>query len=58
MTALTYTLGTGVQKILNAHWQVGVGYEFSDWGQSSLGRASEQTLHSGLELNHVYIKAC
>ena len=53
-TAFTYTLGAGVQKGLNQHWQVGVGYEFADWGKSQLGRAAEQTLHNGIGLNHLY----
>jgi opacity protein-like surface antigen len=53
-TALTYTLGAGVQKSLNDHWQVGVGYEFADWGKSELGRAFGQTMNSGLALNHLY----
>ena len=53
-TSFTYTLGAGIQKTLNSHWQVGVGYEFSDWGQSQLNRASGQTLNSGLSLNHLY----
>lgn len=53
-TAFTYTLGAGVQRALNQHWQVGVGYEFADWGQSQLGRSSGQTLNSGLSLNHLY----
>lgn len=53
-TALTYTLGAGVQRALNQHWQVGIGYEFADWGQSQLGRASGQTLNSGLSMNHLY----
>lgn len=53
-TTFTYTVGAGVQKALNAHWQVGVGYEFADWGKSSLGRAPEQTQNSGLTLNHLY----
>jgi opacity protein-like surface antigen len=50
----TYTLGAGVQKALNAHWQAGVGYELADWGKSSLGRAAGQTLNSGLALSHFY----
>ena len=54
-TAFTYTVGTGVQKVLNEHWQIGVGYEFADWGKSSLGRAEGQTLNSGLGLDHLYI---
>lgn len=53
-TAFTYTVGAGLQKALNTHWQVGVGYEFADWGKSILGRAAGQTLNSGLNLNHFY----
>jgi len=53
-TSFTYTLGVGVQKALNPHWQVGVGYEFADWGHSQLNRALGQTLNSGLSLNHLY----
>src|SRR3990167_1608817 len=53
-TSFTYTLGAGLQKALNQHWQVGAGYEFADWGQSQLNRASGQTLNSGLSLNHLY----
>lgn len=52
--AFAYTVGAGLQKALNQRWQVGVGYEFADWGQSRLGRAAEQTLNNGLELNHFY----
>ncbi|HAT1762786.1 TPA: porin family protein [Legionella pneumophila] len=53
-TAFTYTLGAGVQKAFNDHWQVGIGYEFADWGKSELGRADMQTMNSGLALNHLY----
>ena len=53
-TAFTYTVGAGVQKALNEHGQVGVGYEFADWGKSQLGRAQGQTQNSGLALNHIY----
>ncbi|HCD9576658.1 TPA: porin family protein [Legionella pneumophila] len=53
-TAFTYTLGAGVQKAFNDHWQVGIGYEFADWGKSELGRALGQTMNSGLALNHLY----
>ncbi len=56
-TAFTYTLGAGVQKALNDHWQAGVGYEFADWGKSELGRALGQTMNSGLTLNHLYTNA-
>lgn len=53
-TALTYTLGAGIQKSFHTHWQIGMGYEFSDWGQSNLSRATGQTTSSGLHLNHLY----
>ena len=52
--AFTYSIGVGLQKALNQHWFTGVGYEFADWGQSRLGRASEQTLNNGIALNHFY----
>lgn len=54
VTAFVYTLSAGIQKALNSRWQVGAGYEFADWGQSQLGRASGQTLNSGLSLKHLY----
>lgn len=53
-TTLTYTVGAGVQKALSTHWQVGMGYEFSDWGKSQHHRAPGQTMGSGLGLNHLY----
>ncbi|KTD05091.1 outer membrane protein [Fluoribacter gormanii] len=53
-TAFTYTVGAGIEKALNQNWQVGAGYEFSDWGKSRLGRAEGQTQNSGITLNHLY----
>lgn len=53
-TAFTYTLGVGVQRQINPHWQVGIGYEFADWGKSQLSRALQQTLNNGLSLSHLY----
>lgn len=53
-TAFTYTVGGGLQKALNMNWQVGIGYEFADWGKSKLGRAIGQTLNTGLKLDHLY----
>ncbi|ARG97780.1 outer membrane protein [Legionella micdadei] len=53
-TAFTYTLGVGVQKAISNHWQVGVGYEFADWGRSKLGVVSGQMTNSGLALNHLH----
>lgn len=54
-TAFSYTLGVGVQKSLTKNWQIGMGYEFADWGRSQLGRATGQTLNSGLALSHLYV---
>ncbi|MBA3536475.1 MAG: porin family protein [Tatlockia sp.] len=52
IAALTYTLGAGIQKSIYNHWAMGAGYEFADWGRSKLARAFNQTLESGLRLNH------
>jgi hypothetical protein len=52
--SFTYTIGLGIQRVLNKHWQVGMGYEFADWGQSYLGAAPEQTVGNGLALSHFY----
>ena len=54
VTALTYTVGLGIQKNVREHMQVGVGYLFSDWGKSNLNKATGQTLNSGLSLKHLY----
>lgn len=53
-TSFTYTVGVGVEKNLDDHWSGGIGYEFADWGKSSLGRAPTQTVNQGLSLNHIY----
>lgn len=53
-TAFTYSLGIGLQRVLNSHWSVGLGYEFADWGKTSLAASIGQASSSGLNLNHVY----
>ena len=53
-TAFSYTLGVGLQKAFMSHLQAAVGYEFSDWGRSQLGRAAGQTLNQGLSPKHMY----
>ncbi|MBN9227964.1 MULTISPECIES: outer membrane protein [Legionella] len=53
-TAFTYTVGAGIQKEFYSRWQVGIGYEFADWGKSYLGRAPGQTLNNGPGMNHLY----
>lgn len=52
--AFTYTIGAGIQKVLSENCQVGIGYEFADWGSSQLRPASGQLQNSGLFLNHLY----
>lgn len=37
--SFAYTVGLGMQKKIRPNWQVGVGYEFADWGKSSLAGA-------------------
>ncbi|KTD16483.1 outer membrane protein [Legionella jordanis] len=56
-TAFTYTVGAGVQKHLGAHWSIGAGYEFADWGKSELGKAAGQLFDNRLKLNHLYSNA-
>ena len=53
-TAFTYTLGVGFQRIIIAHTQVGIGYEFSDWGKSALLTAAGQRTQDVLQINHLY----
>ena len=53
-TTYTYTLGAGVQRSVTQHWLAGMGYEFSDWGQSNLNPAPGQTTNSGPSLSHLF----
>jgi len=52
--SFTYTVGAGIQKVINSNWQAGVGYKFADWGQSHLNPAGGQTFGTGLSLHHLY----
>jgi opacity protein-like surface antigen len=52
-TAFSYTLGIGLQKTFK-NLQVAIGYEFSDWGRSSLSLAAGQTTIQTPKLNHLY----
>lgn len=56
-TTLSYTLGIGVQKAINTHWQTNIGYEFANWGKHQLGRAPEQTINEGLSVDRLYTHA-
>lgn len=53
-TSFTYTLSAGFQYAFNSKWQVGMGYEFADWGKSQFGKAQGQLSDDRLTLNHFY----
>jgi hypothetical protein len=52
--AFSYTLGLGIQTSINPNWQVGVGYEFADWGKNYLGVDTSFFLNNGPGLTHLY----
>lgn len=56
-TAFTYAIGLGVQKQLTKNWQIGVGFEFADWGKSQLGAADGETTGQSLSLSHLYTQS-
>jgi hypothetical protein len=51
--AFSYSLGAGLQMMLNPNWQVGVGYEWADLGKSYLG-GDGITITKGPRLTHLY----
>jgi hypothetical protein len=51
--AFSYTVGAGIQKMVSQNWQVGVGYEFADWGKNFLGSDSN-LLSEGPGSPHLY----
>jgi opacity protein-like surface antigen len=61
--SFVYTLGAGLQYPINLHWQVGIGYEFSDWGKSQLNAtplligAPGQMTGAGPSTSHLYTNA-
>lgn len=55
--SFTYIAGAGLQKTINKNWQVGIGYEFSDWGKSGLGLSLEPWNLDGPHLEHIYQNA-
>lgn len=54
ITSVSYTVGLGIQRVINTHWSIGMGYEFADFGRSILGPTPVQTGAQGLILNHLY----
>ncbi len=57
VTAFTYAVGIGVQRPLTTHLQIGIGYEFADWGRGALGSVDGSTTNSSLSLSHFYTQA-
>lgn len=57
IVGITYSVGGGLQLALNKNWQIGMGYEFADWGRNSLGGApnTSWTINHGPRLSHIYV---
>ncbi|WP_298624145.1 porin family protein [uncultured Legionella sp.] len=54
-TSFSYSIGAGIQRIVTPNVQVGLGYEFTDWGKNQLAAAPAQPANQkGLMLNHFY----
>lgn len=56
-TAFTYTVGIGLQRKCYENFEVALGYEFADWGRSSLSAASGQVTNQAPSLNHLYAQS-
>lgn len=54
VVALSYSVGAGIQKEINPHTHIGLGYEFFDWGKSGLTSAPGQETNAAPFLNHLY----
>lgn len=52
--AFTYSFGAGIQRDISKHLQVGLGYEFIDWGNSRLRKAPRQTNFNTIKMDHYY----
>ena len=54
LTALTYTIGAGIDKQFSTHWRLGVGYQLNAWGKSELAPTPKQTTSNGVSLSNIY----
>lgn len=54
--AFTYTVGAGIQTMITPHWQIGVNYQFVDWGRTYLGPDSASIINdtAGIGTTHLY----
>lgn len=53
-TAFSFSAGIGMQYIISPNWQIGLGYEFTDWGTTYLGKAPGQVTDKQLEVDNFY----
>lgn len=56
-SSFSYSFGVGLEMISSKHLQFGLGYQFTDWGQSQLGAAVDQYINAGIYLPHIYTNA-
>jgi opacity protein-like surface antigen len=49
--AFMYTLGVGLQKMIQTNWQLGIGYQFADLGKSCLTVDGNQLNNKSIYLN-------
>lgn len=54
ITSFIYTLGAGIQTKIYQCVFFNIGYEFADWGKSSLGTGNNQNNSNTIQLNHFY----
>lgn len=53
-SGFSYTLGAGLETVLDDNWRVALGYEFADWGVSNLGPAIGQSFGNGPHINNLH----
>ncbi len=52
--SFTYGFGAGCQRKLSDNWQIGAGYEFTDWGHGRFLKSSNQTTYNTISISHYY----
>lgn len=55
-SSFSYAIGTGIDFALDKHFRLGIGYRFTDFGQSTLGqgRINAISVTGALSQNHLY----
>lgn len=57
MPTFTYGLGIGFQYVFSDNFQIGIGYEFTDWGMNELDEPVGYTGNDYLSSKHFYTNA-